>query len=85
MTIVKSLPATQWKMKDAGDKEIENVLSKEFALHPIITQILAGRAINNMEDARRYLNPSLNDLHSPFLMKDMKDRYFARFASHFRK
>jgi single-stranded-DNA-specific exonuclease len=72
MTIVKSLPVTQWKMKDAGDKEIKNVLSKEFALHPIISQILACREINDLDDARRYLNPSLNDLHSPFLMKDMK-------------
>jgi single-stranded-DNA-specific exonuclease len=72
MTIAKSLPATQWKMKDAGDKEIENVLSKEFALHPIISQILASREITDLDIARRYLNPSLNDLHSPFLMKDMK-------------
>ena len=72
MTIVKPLPATQWKIKEAGNKDIENSLSKEFGIHPLISQILAQRELMGVEDVRRYLNPSLNDLHSPFLMKDMK-------------
>ena len=72
MTTIKTLPITQWKIKDTGNKDIENAMNKEFALHPIISQIIASREIKDMDDARRYLNPSLNDLHSPFLMKDMK-------------
>lgn len=72
MTIVKHLPVTQWKLRETGQKDIEELLCKEFGLHPIISQILAKREVMDVEGARRYLNPSLNDLHSPFLMKDMK-------------
>ncbi len=72
MTIVKPLPATQWKIKEGCHKDIENSLTKEFGIHPLISQILARRDLLDMEEVRRYLLPSLNDLHSPFLMKDMK-------------
>ncbi|MGD0168984.1 MAG: DHH family phosphoesterase [Smithella sp.] len=72
MTVVNQLPATKWKLKETGDKNVEYLLSKEFGIHPIISQILVSRGILDIEAARRYLHPSLNDLHSPFLMKDMK-------------
>ncbi len=66
------LPSTKWKLTESGDKIIENLLSKEFGIHPIIAQILIKRGFQNIEEARNYLYPSLNNLHSPFLMKDMK-------------
>ena len=72
MTLPKQLPTTQWKLKESVNKEIEDSLSKEFGIYPIISQILANREILDMEGARRYLYPSLNDLHSPLLMKDMQ-------------
>jgi single-stranded-DNA-specific exonuclease len=72
MTVVNQLPTTKWKLKEAGDKNVEYLLSKEFGIHPIISQILVSRGILDIEAARRYLHPSLNDLHSPFLMMDMK-------------
>ena len=72
MTVVNQLPATKWKLKETGDKNVEYLLSKEFGIHPIISQILVNRGILDIEAARRYLHPSLNDLHSPFLMMDMK-------------
>ncbi|MGV8059318.1 MAG: single-stranded-DNA-specific exonuclease RecJ [Smithellaceae bacterium] len=72
MTIEKHLPATHWKIKNAINKDIEKSLSNEFGIHPIISQILANREFIDMEDVRHYLHPSLNDLYSPFLMKDMK-------------
>src|SRR5450759_2173496 len=72
MTRTKKLATTQWKLKESVNKDIEDSLSKEFGIYPIISQILANREILDMEDARRYLYPSLNDLHSPLLIKDMK-------------
>jgi single-stranded-DNA-specific exonuclease len=72
MTVVNQLPATKWKLKETGDKNVEYLLSKEFGIHAIISQILVSRGILDIETARRYLHPSLNDLHSPFLMQDMK-------------
>lgn len=72
MTRLITLPTTQWRMKEAGNKDVELSLSKEFGIHQIISQIITNRDIFSIEDAYRYLNPSLNDLHSPLLMKDMK-------------
>ena len=72
MSAPKKLPVTLWKLNEAGDKNIENALSKEFGIHPIISQILVNRGIQDLDTARHFLHPSLNDLHSPFLMKDMK-------------
>ncbi|HCX01845.1 MAG TPA: single-stranded-DNA-specific exonuclease RecJ, partial [Syntrophaceae bacterium] len=66
------LPVTQWKIKDSGHKNIEESLAKEFGVHPIISQLILNRHVASLEDAYRYLYPSLNDLHSPFLMQDMK-------------
>jgi len=72
MAIIKQLPVTNWKLKKAGNKNIEDSLIKEFGIHPIISQLLANRDILDLEGAHRYFNPSLNNLHSPFLMQDMK-------------
>jgi single-stranded-DNA-specific exonuclease len=66
------LPVTQWKIKESGHKNIEESLAKEFGVHPIISQLILNRHVASLEDAYRYLYPSLNDLHSPFLMQDMK-------------
>jgi len=72
MTGNDHLPVTQWKIKDSGHKDIEESLVKEFGLNRIISQLMLNRHIGSLEDAQRYLHPSLNDLHSPFLMQDMK-------------
>src|SRR4030066_355897 len=72
MKKTKSLPITQWKLHESRNNNIEASLSKEFGIYPIVSQILANREILDMESARRYLQPSLNNLHSPLLMKDKK-------------
>lgn len=72
MTEEGHLPVTQWKTKDSGHQNIEESLAKEFGVHRIISQLILNRNVASLEDAHRYLNPSLNDLHSPFLMQDMK-------------
>ncbi|NPV03336.1 MAG: single-stranded-DNA-specific exonuclease RecJ [Syntrophaceae bacterium] len=66
------LPITRWKLSEVKE-DTRSLFSKEFKLNPIVSQILINRGINDLETARRYLNPSLHDLHSPFLMKDMKE------------
>jgi len=45
---------------------------KEFKLSPIVAKILINRQITDLETANRYLNSHCHDLHSPYLMKDMK-------------
>jgi len=65
------LPTTQWRLSDV-DADIQDMLSRELGIHDIVSRILTSRRILTAEDARRYLHPSLNDLHNPLLMKDMQ-------------
>lgn len=67
-----NLPISKWKTYNTDVQKKDALLSKEFGVHPIIAQILCNRGLDDIEQARRYLYPSLNDLHSPFLMKDIK-------------
>ncbi len=64
------LPITRWKLSEKKE-DIQSLFVREFKLNPIIAQILINRNIVDLETARRFLNSSLHDLHSPFLMKDM--------------
>ena len=41
-------------------------------LPPAVATLLASRGICDAEEAGRFLNPSLADLHSPYLMLDMR-------------
>jgi len=68
---VDSLPTTQWKLYQ-GNQEVQDLFVREFGITPILSQILTSRHILTSKDAQKYLFPSLNDLHNPFLMKDMQ-------------
>lgn len=61
----------KWTLKYKGNiKEYD--LGKKMKISPEIGQILKNRGINNEEDAEIFINPSLDYLRDPFLMKDMK-------------
>ncbi|MDR2791407.1 MAG: single-stranded-DNA-specific exonuclease RecJ [Tannerellaceae bacterium] len=60
------LPSTQ-EQRDKG-KEISSSLS----LHPVVGLLLAQRGVWSTEEAERFLNPDLKDLHDPFLMANME-------------
>ncbi len=42
-------------------------------IHPIICRLLVQRGIETFEQARSFFRPSLNELHDPFLMRDMDE------------
>lgn len=71
MTVAKTLPMTRWRLYE-GNQGTQELLVQELGLSPLITRILESRNICNPDDARRYLSPSLRDLHNPFLMQDMQ-------------
>jgi single-stranded-DNA-specific exonuclease len=72
MTIQNQLPLSKWNLNAPIDLKTEKLLSKEFGIHPIISQIIMNRGFQDIDTTRRYLYPSLNDLHSPFLLKDIR-------------
>ena len=51
---------------------IQEIFSKELDISPVTAQVLANRGIDQIDQAHRFLHPSLSHLHSPFLMKDME-------------
>jgi single-stranded-DNA-specific exonuclease len=68
---VTILPLTQWKTSKPS-QDIQDNLIKELGIHPIVSKVLASRDILDPDNARRYLSPSLADLHNPFLLKGMQ-------------
>ncbi len=53
-------------------KEKTNALHQQLKVSPILCNILVQRGIENFEDAKAFFRPTLNMLHSPWLMKDMQ-------------
>jgi len=71
MIKVNTLPTTQWRIAE-NNILISDQLMRELGINSIISKILTSRDISNADDAKRYLGPSLKDIHNPFLMKDMR-------------
>lgn len=55
-----------------GDSTNGNRLAAELGMSPLLAQILSNRNIHTPEEAKKFLFPSLKDLHNPFLLTDMQ-------------
>jgi single-stranded-DNA-specific exonuclease len=53
-----------------GDIQAEARLQIELGVHPIVARLLVQRGIVTPEAADRFLNPTLDRLHDPFLLPD---------------
>jgi single-stranded-DNA-specific exonuclease len=62
----------RWIFKGSPDPEVVQKLAAEVGLHPIIAAILMERILDTPDLIRQYYRPSLDDLHDPFLMRDME-------------
>ena len=64
---------SKWNYLPLTSKEqkLETILTKEFANCPSICELLIQRGITSVEESEKFFNPSLSDLHDPFLMPDM--------------
>jgi single-stranded-DNA-specific exonuclease len=60
----------RWKILTA-DKSNTEKLHQELKISPVVCNILVQRGIDNFEKAKNYFRPKLDDLHDPWLMKDM--------------
>ena len=61
----------RWTLKNIPEKEKITQLAKDLSVDKTIASILLQRGISSFEDAKKFFRPSLDDLHDPFLMKDM--------------
>lgn len=58
----------RWFIKNKSDPGIDY---KKLGINNVIYKILLNREINTEEDIREFLEPSLSNLNSPILLKDM--------------
>lgn len=63
----------QWVLKNIPkeDEEYKFQLAKELGISKTLAHLLVLRGIKTFEQARLFFRPSLDHLHSPFLMHDM--------------
>ncbi len=61
----------RWVLKEEGDKQIVEALSKELGISEPLANLLAQRGVKTFEEARAFFRPDYSQIHDPFLMKDM--------------
>lgn len=62
----------RWILKEKPDSKKTKELSESLGIEPVLSSILVQRGIDNFDKAKLFFRPSLEDLHDPFLMKDME-------------
>lgn len=62
----------RWNIIPKSDEQKIQQLSEEINnLNPTLTNILLQRGINSFDEAKDFFRPDWNQVHDPFLMKDM--------------
>ncbi len=61
----------QWLVNRTNQEFLE-YLSRKTSISTALTQILVNRGFKDAESIKAFLSPSLENLHDPFLMPDMK-------------
>jgi single-stranded-DNA-specific exonuclease len=61
----------KWIINEPADPEKVERLSTELGIDRVLADLLVKRGVETFEQARHFFRPSLDDLHDPFLMKDM--------------
>lgn len=60
-----------WTINHADSEQVRQ-LHQSLGIHPALCKILIQRGISDFDAAKNYFRPDLNELHSPWLMKDMQ-------------
>ena len=61
----------RWTIKSKPEKEKVQVLQNALQVEETVATLLVQRGIETYEQAKTFFRPTLNDLHNPYLMKDM--------------
>lgn len=61
----------RWQIKPRDESKIA-ALKTDLNINENLCHILTSRGLNTYDEAKYFFRPSLNDLHDPFLMKDMQ-------------
>ena len=61
----------RWTIKAKPDLKKVRDLQESLQVDETIASLLVQRGIESYKEAKHFFRPSLEDLHDPFLMKDM--------------
>ena len=61
----------RWNILQADVLKVQ-ALQSALKIHPLLCELLVQRGIDNFEAAKHYFRPSIDNLHDPWLMKDMR-------------
>jgi single-stranded-DNA-specific exonuclease len=61
----------RWRINNSNKEKVDALFSA-LKIHPVLCNILVQRGIDTYEKAKQFFRPQLEDLHDPFLMKDME-------------
>ncbi len=61
----------KWILKEPADPEKVSRLGAELGIDRVLAELLVKRGVETFDQARAFFRPRLEDLHDPFLMKDM--------------
>ena len=67
----------RWVLKPQGEPDVTGNLAGVLGIDQYLAGLLVQRGITTFDEARVFFRPSLDNLHDPFLMKDM-DKAIAR-------
>src|SRR5208283_543490 len=71
-TLIRTTNAdVRWVLRNADSQPVQR-LALEMGLPVSMARLLAARGIQNAELASKFLNPSLQDLHSPYQMAGLR-------------
>ncbi len=62
----------RWNILKADSAKVQ-LLQDALKIHPILCELLVQRGIDDFDAAKKFFRPSLDHLHDPWLMKDMKN------------
>lgn len=60
-----------WIIQKANEEKVQQ-LQKSLGISKVICELLVQRGYENYEASKKFFRPSLDDLHSPWQMKDMR-------------
>ena len=61
----------KWIVKEASDPAKVERLATEVGIDKVLAELLVARGVETFQQAMAFFRPKLEDLHDPFLMKDM--------------
>ena len=66
------MPAFELRRSEVSDSEvIIPKLAQSLGISHILAKLLVNRSITDLKEAEKFLNPSFEDMHNPFLFRDM--------------